>query len=253
MRIAICLSGQPRSIQYTKNGILHHFSGNHTYDFFCHSWNANSWKIKKDQVNWGNTEKVDEVDLETQLLEFSPKYYKISDSSVLGSNSSVPWQSLFYSFMYSVYLKKKYEIENNFRYDLVVKCRYDLAFDPNFKFNPKEKFHSLDINTAHGARMARVYQRTNVSDVIFFGSSTAMDIMADIYWHTYHRKRMSLDDFESIDPGILMYKYGTENNLVFRFDQPITETVYRREMIPTDSIQGYRQINDTHLTYYSYP
>ncbi len=252
MKIAICLSGQPRSVEVTARGIINHFSENHEYDFFCHSWNENTWKQKKDQMNWTLPEKVDEEVLSKQLQIFNPKYIKISDESELGKNRAVPWSSLFYSMMYSIYLKKKYEIENNFRYDLVVKCRYDLAFDPEIKFNTWESTHPLDINASYSDRMPRVYQRTNVSDVMFFGNSHAMDVMGDIYWYIMQRKRMLPDDYESVDPGILMYKYAADKNLVFKFNQHIRETIYRREMMPLDPMKFFKEINDTHLGYYSY-
>ena len=33
------------------------------------------------------------------------------------------WSALFYSFAHSVMMKRKYEIENNFEYDVVIKSR----------------------------------------------------------------------------------------------------------------------------------
>lgn len=253
MRIAICLSGQPRAVQHTAQSVLRHFSGEHEYDFFCHTWNTNTWKTKKDQSpeSWNIPEKVEDTLIAEHLSIFNPKKMLIEDPVVLNNSLRIPWASMFYSMLQSMTLKKKYEIENNFTYDLVVKCRYDIVFDPNRRFTPHSVRHLLDVYVPHAARMARVFQQVNVSDVIFYGSSVAMDMLGDIYWYILNRKRISDDDYAEADPGILMYKYANMNNMqLHNSPETIEETVYRREMVPIDPIKDYLTVSKIHREYY---
>ena len=87
MKIAVCLSGQPRVIEYAIPSILNFFSGEYEFDFFCHSWNYNTYKRKRDNpgigefpIWWEDDEEVDIAQLEQSLLRFNPKKYSIQTS-----------------------------------------------------------------------------------------------------------------------------------------------------------------------------
>jgi hypothetical protein len=131
------LSGQPRSIEFATPSILRYFSGrDHEYDFFCHSWNYNTWKLQ--DGTYTNDEPVDYFWLNNQLDRFRPKAKIIETKEELYKayrpHTDVHYGSLLYSLMYSNHLKRLYEIQNNFRYDCVLKCRYDSVFDPKSSF-----------------------------------------------------------------------------------------------------------------------
>lgn len=253
MRIAICLSGQPRTIKITYPSILKFFSERHQYDYFCHSWDYDIHKYKNTDgtpgVFWGGNEPVNRTDLENTLMMFNPKAYKIQGKQDLPAKS-IHWNSLFYSAMYANHLKKQYEIENDFRYDLVIKTRYDLVYDPNTRFDINHPMDSdYDLYCFHNARMFLEYGRINFSDVMYYGSSKAMDCISEIYKYIYCTNRRA-DNIEQVGPGCLMTEYNNKNNLrgieVRTFDQ----TIYRQSAIPLDPFLDYHKIAEHHINYY---
>ena len=251
MKIAVCLSGQPRVIDYAAPSILNFFSGEHEFDYFCHSWDYNSYKRRKENpdigefpVWWEDDEKVDRNQLISSLFLFNPKKHAIHGAEVLGKRFI--WDSLMYSLMYANYLKKQYEIENNFRYDIVVRSRYDIIFPANNRFVVNKlasKDNYLDLFTIHAGRMTYEYNRVNASDQLFYGSSLGMDMLCDTYRHIYTRlKDMRLDDLDYLGPGTYISDFAEDRNLrltpVYR---ELSSTVYRKEMIPSDPINNFEE------------
>lgn len=253
MKIAVCLSGQPRVIEHAIPSILSFFSGEHEFDFFCHSWNYNTYKKLQHNpepntqpVYWTGDEPVDEVELTTQIQRLNPKKYSIQGVNII-KNYRFPWDSLFYSMMYANYLKKEYEIEMGFRYDFVVKSRYDIIFDPNTKFkldSNADKNNYLDVFNPYISRMSFEYMRINASDDMFYGSSMAMDFVCDIYRYLlYKAKAETMDDRECLGPGTAMSSFGDEHNIKFHsIVEGLNRTVYRHEMVPADPLTSYTDI-----------
>mgnify|MGYP003349501964 CR=1 FL=1 len=258
MKIAVCLSGQPRVIETILPSLLNYFSGEDEYDFFCHSWNYNTYKrLKKNPipgewpVEWGDDEAVDEMHLQHVLNNLNPKKCVIEGKEVLGDRFG--WDSLFYSMMYANHLKKQYEIEHNFRYDFVIKTRYDIVFYPGSPF----KIHKsaspdnyLDAYFCHTSRMDYEYNRVNASDTIFYGSSTAMDILSDIYKDLYMQARIKrADDWSCLGPGTNLSEYAENRNMRL-IPTEIHETVYRDEIVPMDPITHWNEVQEYNNLFY---
>jgi hypothetical protein len=253
MKIAICLSGQPRTMQYAAKSILNFFSGEHEYDFFCHTWDYNIWKVKRDNGVCYATIGEASPDLSDHLSLFSPKM------SLIEGQDDVPivngYTSLLYSIMQANHLKKMYETQHNFRYDIVVKGRYDIIFPPDSTFSPEINNwnpHYLDFYTGHTGRMNYEHDRINASDVLFYGSSHGMDILADTY--RYYSKILVTtrnDNHEILGPGVLLDKYGTDCNMRSYPSSLLPgEVVYRKEMIPRDPILYYETIAKFSRSFY---
>lgn len=261
MKIAVCLSGQPRTIEHTISSILNFFSEEHEYDFFCHSWDYNTYKRKKENaelgeqpVYWGGDESVDINLLHQTLSRLGPKKCVVDSKAVLG-NYNFPWQSLFYSLMHANHLKKQYEVENNFRYDFVVRSRFDLIYYPGRKFkltHTANKDNYLDAYFMHTNRMDYEYNRVNASDTIFYGSSSVMDIISDVYRHinlSYMRSRE--DDRLCLGPGSSLSDYAELKNIqLIPLMGEIFEAVYRPEIAPMDPLTNFEQIRDFNDSFY---
>ena len=107
-KVAICISGQLRT------GILGHdvfrrfFGSLDNYDIFYHTWTLEP-----------------DVSLKLQSL-YSPM--KFIEEPSIDVDEVGNFGSMLYSIMMANELKKQHEIENNFRYDLVIKTRFDLIF-----------------------------------------------------------------------------------------------------------------------------
>lgn len=81
--------------------------------------------------------------------------------------------SKWYSAQQANLLKKKYEKENNFKYDIVMLTRFDLAYLVNFNFDSydKEEFHVLGPDG----------KAAGFNDLWFFSKSQNMDKFCDMY------------------------------------------------------------------------
>ena len=261
MKIAVCLSGQPRTIDVAAPNILQYFSGEYQCDYFCHVWDYNTYKRRtlfpvpgEQPVYWEGDTPVDVGWLNDKVNLFNPKKYIIDSVKAIGAGFS--WASLTYSMMMANHLKKQYEIENNFRYDLVVKSRYDLIFDLTQDFAQTARHHLinqhryLDIVCLHSARMPIEFNRVNSSDTFLYGSSTAMDLFSDLY-RKIQKHEVRQDDYDNIGPGGNMSDFAEERN--FRIlNNHILTTVFRPEVSNIDPLttDGCRQISDYSNTFY---
>lgn len=261
-RIAVCLSGQPRTVQYCTESLLNYFSNqegsnDYQFDFFCHSWTHNEYKIKIE----GKTglvysrEVISAQQVEEQLARFNPRKVVI-DTEIL---NEAPWKSLFYSVYIANHLKKQYEIENDFRYDFVIKSRYDLIYPEHMRFkldyrtdNLHVYYSPLDLFCAHQGRSFHEYQHVNVSDVTYYGSSWVMDVLADAFWSSFNYNE--LDDCNYYGPGTLISYYSHQYNLRFHQCYNLSrcqEIVYRKEAIPLDWRTDYREIVELNNSIYT--
>ena len=176
-RIAVCLFGEPRAVGTTSSYIKSFFECDDIeVDYFCHSWIKNTcrWylgkdsiynielnsKEQKEEVILGDVSKVTEYLKETynpkkilveSYVPFIRKYSK-EKSKEYGVPYAERWlkkpdeqipdgTGQFFSTEKSINLKREYEIENNFRYDVVYRLRYDTALEssPSYSANFYEK------------------------------------------------------------------------------------------------------------------
>jgi len=144
MRVAICISGQPRDIELgvkqVQDNILN-VNPEHQIDIFCHAWQAEEgedWDTaqpnQKHQVGIAkkNTDELILSELKPKRWLFEPQ---IPFHNFVGNFRTEPTAkqdalaSNFYSVMMANNLKKEYENSQGFVYDMVVRMRYDLWFN----------------------------------------------------------------------------------------------------------------------------
>lgn len=259
MKIAVCLSGQPRTIEYTAENIKLYFS-EHEVDYFCHTWNYNTYKRKKEDsavneqpVYWENDTVEDSTQIRSNISKLNPKHLVISDKREL--TQILPWSSLFYSCMMANHYKKMYEYQNNFRYDLVFRARFDTVFNPSSRFivHPEfDKDNYLDIYGLFKSREASEFNRINVSDYLFYGSSTAMDLIADVFKYIYRKPSIKLDDCTALGPGTTISEICNKLNIYFKELNKyyIDNSIYRKEMIPLNPMTEYEKIRSFNQSFY---
>lgn len=136
MKLALCLSGQPRSyakaFQYIKKNLLDHYN----VDVFIHSWKA------KSSTN------------QAQLFEYIGGLYgpvtiffdnelpNTINSDLRVPNASHPANfctSMFYSIYRSNDFRIRHQTLNDVKYDFVVRSRFDLALNKLIDFETLEK------------------------------------------------------------------------------------------------------------------
>ena len=130
MRIAICLSGQVRTAVENHLNIKQFLGELYKYcDFFMHCWDDCTYKTY-------NTSNVCKSPIKEDVSKFNkirelylPKYMQIdSPDNSFGYTISNEYrlEPLWYSFLKSIQYKERYEVENGFEYDYVIKLRYDI-------------------------------------------------------------------------------------------------------------------------------
>ena len=200
MKIALCLSGQPRMFKIGYKFIekyLLNANKEHSIDIFCHAWfnEENVGKSYSSAQNYPDGH-VGLVQKDTDKLiidKFKPKKYLIEPqidfkeySKGFRSHPNAKQDimcSIFYSMYRSNELKKEYEKENNFVYDLVVRTRYDLAYYNEIKLsNQPEAFERIAVleNYQNDQDVFNCINKP-MPDIFSFSNSKNMDIFCSVY------------------------------------------------------------------------
>jgi len=116
MKIALCLSGQPRGLVKAYEYVQRNVLCCNDVDVFCHVWNEE--------------EKVKSLYKPKKILAESQNKIKLNKEYKTRDNINHPAINTF-CFFYSLYmansLREEYEKENNIKYDIVIRSRYDFA------------------------------------------------------------------------------------------------------------------------------
>ena len=134
LKLALCLSGQPRSyrksFEYIKKNLLDHYD----VDVFAHTW-------RPDGVSLGTY-----VDIQNlyKPISFISEEKLASDinSDMCVPNASHPANfctSMFYSIYRSDEFRVRRETNTNRKYDFVIRSRYDLALNKVIDFSSLQK------------------------------------------------------------------------------------------------------------------
>ena len=187
-KIALLYSGQPRHLKEAFPN--HHdtfWKPNNSYqiDVFAHMWYDEKWignyfwDQYKDRGRW-------EADLKEFMQDnWNPKAITFEEPKEFEPEDIVPDPrfphpvnniiSQFYSISQANDLKKKYEDENNFKYDVVVRLRTDEYFQR--PLGPINEYNLDSINVLK--EWAHVEH--GINDHFAFGSSELMDKYLDVY------------------------------------------------------------------------
>lgn len=261
-RVAVCFSGQIRDWQIASKNILHFFSSPHndveTIDYFIHTWDTNTWRFPKKHHHEFVNEKHN--DLEKIVNVYKPVAYHMS--AFKPEEWSLAWDPLFYSFEYSIMLKRQYELDNNFTYDIVIKARPDTVYNPNKKFSFSNHIEPGSCYTSTFiSRFPREFNKFCFDDVMFFGDSKTMDVMSGLYKYYSCKNQKSriqnmsnpidIDTELHLGPGTLLYRYATEHNIhpdAFNTDYAVIRSTMRNKNL--DSIEDYIEIKKLWLDWY---
>ena len=172
MKIALCLSGQPRSVkqgyEFVKKNIL---DGNDV-TVFCQVWEADGAEdieVYKPEVV------LMEKSLNTDLSKYTnvpppQPNWKVKDPA------RSTWNQL-YALKVANTLKSVYEQNENMKFDWVIRSRYDFAI------NVKIPFAELDNSKLYIPNCRQVPNRDFGNDQFAFSSSENMDKYCDTYTH----------------------------------------------------------------------
>ena len=274
-KVAVCLSGQARTWRTAKENILKYFDLAEygcEVDFFIHTWDVNQYRDKND-VQWVQREdqKVSPNEKDDLIQAFNPVDIEMEEYSK--DDFTTLWETLFYSFMKSVWLKKKHEVNNSFVYDLVIKARLDINYSQEGTCNlgfRSDKFYLHNTNhlTAYSTqailqRFPQEFNYPSFDDVLFYSNSPTMDIISNCCrWYrniqlenkaSHVSNKYIQDSTYWYGPGTILYKYLVSNGIHPQGYRGINYYVVRKavEDAGLNSIDNWRDICEYSDEWYS--
>ena len=158
-------------------------------DVFIHSWSVKA----EDKL-------IEAYQPKGKLFEKQIDFRNINSNRHKNNEASHRFYSRFNSIQKSVKLKRKYEIDNDFEYDIVMISRLDLLWfsDINFDRMDKKYFHVSNWNHNGGGKKGPYDKRAQAGngflDFWFFSNSKVMDEFGSLY----DRLEENGDDFEKL-------------------------------------------------------
>jgi hypothetical protein len=210
MRIAILLSGYPRNYMTAYESLKAPYMDKYQCDFFIHSWYKDGNFDVNSYAGYVNTFKPVKFFLEKQIT-FDTSTQRDKWDLLLQNTLSQ-----FYSVGAANMLKSKYEDENNFKYDLVMRMRPDLhlirPIDPT----------QVDKNCIGLYKWTELgFGFMGLSDVFAIGPSNLMDVYADFYskikYYIEEDKTYNIPDDKTRPEYLLRQHLVTANNLPLQF------------------------------------
>lgn len=167
MKIALCLSGQPRSFRIAYNYLLKNLLDFYQVDIFIHSWNSEF----DEEVKQTYKPIVYKFEKQKFTKEHDEAYGKYFDPV-----AHIYWPprnalSGFYSVYECNRLKCEYERDFDFRYDWVIKSRFDYVLNRTFAF------HELNSDKLHMPNR----EKSSPCDQFAIASSSLMNIYCSTY------------------------------------------------------------------------
>lgn len=194
MKVALCLSGLPKFFEMGFEYIHKNIIVPNNCDVFLHAWH-DSDKVGQEYggVSWSTGQDKIKVNTPKRILElYNPKYFQIEPQrydlfpdnktekdypETQGENISFANYSMFYSMYQAMELCAKYEYAHRFKYDAVIRCRFDAAplvpvdLDRYEITNFTKEIHYADV-----CRNKKV-----ISDWLFWSNSINMRYMSSAY------------------------------------------------------------------------
>jgi hypothetical protein len=188
-KIALCLSGQARFLnQCYIESMYPNIISQNDVDIFIHTWDIDPNQIGKPFINGGGHVMGNPIHekLIDELLElYKPIRYVIEpqiyfenglwvDRCMPGIRSDY-LMSMFYSIYKSNQIKSQYELDNNFKYDWVIRSRFDVSL-------PSGKLDFTDLDNQNLYTPRGVFDPNNgYLDSFAMSSSDIMDIYSDTF------------------------------------------------------------------------
>ncbi len=188
IKCALVLSGQPKFFDIAYPQIKRNIIDQNNCDVFFHTWwSADSVGKTYEGVSWSNDFKEEvKNDTPRKLIQlYNPKYFLIEPQKMdifpdnktkedypptQGENIAFQNFSMFYSMMKAIDLCAAYERAFHFKYDVVIRCRFDAApMDPLDVERYEITSNTKEIQYANTCRNPNV-----ISDWLFWSNSDNM-------------------------------------------------------------------------------
>lgn len=203
MRAALCFSGGVRTgVEASKN--IKRFLGDLNPDVFIHTWDVDTFACTAQYTNVdimpAATFPVNISDIAKLKAIYKPKIVKIDVQSDIFHPNRYIYNKHFihlgHQMMYSIQkanqLKTKFERDNGFKYDVVIRARLDCIFPAEASNVLKDIHLRPDFkDTIYCASISNKEQWGLLEDVFWVGSSDNMNVLTDFWDIWQHESAIS--------------------------------------------------------------
>ncbi len=193
MKVAVCISGHVRNLAKNVESLKKHILDLHDCDIFCSTWDTYGWRVEGNNIDdkggfkgfdyesglVNHDEVIKSLNPKTYIYEHYPiiDKMKVAKSVPYKTRLRVPHDrpensvSQAYKMLQCNMLKKNCEMLNGFKYDAVVKTRFDIKYHGNLV----DYFKDGKIVTP----ICESYDLA--SDLVAIGNSKDMDSYSSIF------------------------------------------------------------------------
>lgn len=235
MRTALLISGEMRN--YKDPEIVNSFQkiiNDLNCDVFISTWSVygysynhgsgtpytyskNTVILDDIQKTYKNIKSIEIEDESTWLSTCDPVYKDIYRKGFIweGQNIRGTVVPQLYKIFRANELKKKYEEENNFIYDLVIRSRPD-----NLHYGLLNKDYLQDLHKIFAINHFPHYYPNRIFDIFFYSNSKNMDILSNAYHELLENIDNTIDNgLNKYDACRILYVQAIKNNIPV-FDLP---------------------------------
>jgi hypothetical protein len=246
MKIAVCISGQPRSIKagyafLKKNMLDYQKMKQHKVDVFLHSW-ADKHSIDNRDFSHFDMYAADTgirgAKLSTPLNKenITKKFPNIDNPAYPAYNT----YSMWYSVAEANNLKREYELSNGMEYDVVVRTRFDFALNRVFDFE------TYDLNKIHVPNCRMVPGNNFCSDMFAFGSSKVMNLYSNTFSNIeyFYDRGITMNGEHMLSANLQVYNLVGPNLVYVDMNNPFPPGKYNgnRHSIIRDDFQQWNDL-----------
>lgn len=215
MRIAFCISGQPRTWRKCYHTWYSLFGPYGKIDTFFHMWDFNSEPRYLAEFVDGEPKEtpIEEREKREIVAALKPRAFVFEKKRPVhhecpnGPTIAPYAHSQYYGVWRAAHLKRQYEIDRNFQYDVVVRLRTDLLL-PMSWVNPPN-FEQLPPNTVFTAQNTFTPGPGHrVNDMFFYADSLTYDHAASFYVGlSYINETVAAPGLKEYPPELAIYFY----------------------------------------------
>jgi hypothetical protein len=200
MKVAVLLSGKFRNSYEEYKSIKKNLIDKYNADIFINYIYDNTIDINPiELINLYNPKNIQFTQLPNTVIDMVDT---VSNYSKADESNTLSIFSMWYGIKKTNELKVNYELENNFKYDVVIRARFDTEILNKVELKLVQNSIFIPIGSDH---------RGGYNDLFAYGSSNTMDY----YCSTFDNLIQYIIDGELIHPECLLRHHLDKHNFTF--------------------------------------